>query len=87
MAGSIFGYIITMLSFILLCISVQNAMGRGEIGAKSYMQMTYTGRMILLAGSLILAMNVSFLNWISVAITFVFTRISILIIGFVRKEK
>lgn len=85
--GSLFGWAISLVSFILLGISVQNALGRGEQNAQQYMHFTYMGRMLLMACGLILAMNVSQLNWISAAFPLIFTRISIFIMHLRKKEE
>ena len=84
--GSLFGWLITVLNFVLLCISIQKAMDKEQKQAQVYMQSTYTGRMAILAIAIFIAMTVPFFNWIAMVISLIFTRISITLLNLKKKE-
>lgn len=84
--GSLFGWLITVLNFVLLCISIQKAMDKEQKQAQVYMQSTYTGRMAILAVAIFIAMTVPFFNWIAMVISLIFTRISITLLNLKKKE-
>lgn len=85
LAGSAYGWAISCLCFLLIGISVQKAMQKDPKRAQAYMQTTYMGRMIFSAIAIVIAMKIPFFNWISAILPFVFTRISISLIGFIKK--
>lgn len=87
LVGSLYGYGISILSFTLLGISVQKAMDKEQKQAQMYMQSTYTGRMVLTAVLIVIVMVTNFANWFSAVIPLTFTRISIMLINFKKKEE
>ncbi len=86
LAGSLFGYAVSVINFLWLGLSVQKAMEKEQKQAQLYMQSTYTARMVLFAASFAIALIVPVFNWIAAVIPFIFTRISIMIINFTNKE-
>lgn len=83
--GSLFGYIVSVVNFLFLGISIQKAMDKEQKQAQTYMQSTYMGRMAFTAVMVVIAMNLPFFNWLSAAIPLVFTRISIMAMNFIKK--
>ncbi|MEG1801096.1 MAG: ATP synthase subunit I [Oscillospiraceae bacterium] len=85
--GSLLGYSMSLISFIFLGISIQKAMEKEQKQAQAYMQSTYIGRMALTVVMIVIAITVPAINWVSAVIPLVFTRISIMLMNFIKKEE
>ena len=87
LVGSLYGYVISVVSFLLLGLSVQKAMDKEQKQAQMYMQSTYMARMIFTALAIIIAMKLPFLDWVAVVFPLGFTRISIMLLNLIKKEE
>ncbi|MEG2928083.1 MAG: ATP synthase subunit I [Oscillospiraceae bacterium] len=85
--GSLLGYSVSLISFIFLGISIQKAMEKEQKQAQAYMQSTYIGRMAFTVVMIVIAITVPAINWVSAVIPLVFTRISIMLMNFIKKEE
>lgn len=85
--GSILGYVLSVVNFLWLGISVQIAMEKEQKKAQMYMQSTYMARTFMTAAVFALAIILPVFNWIAVLPPIFFTRISIMIINFTSKEE
>ena len=84
--GSLFGYLISMFNFISLAFSVEKAVDMETKKSQVYMNGTYAGRMILVGALIVFGFKVSIFNWVSVVIPLIFTRISMMLMAFFKKE-
>ncbi len=85
--GSIWGYIISMVILVMLAISVDKAVDKDPKQASAYMQGTYLGRVVVMGLGVYLAIKLNSINWISTCIALVFTKISIMIITYLRRKE
>lgn len=84
--GAVYGIIVTVLNFWTLGKSAQKAIYKTEKKANTYMSAMYCLRYLGLFAMLTLGALAPFINLISSVIPLFFTRISILIRTFIRKE-
>lgn len=84
--GAVYGIIVTVLNFWTLGKSAQKAIYKTEKKANTYMSAMYCLRYLGLFTLLTLGALAPFINLISSVIPLFFTRISILIRTFIRKE-
>lgn len=84
--GSLFGWFIACLVFVLIGVSVQKAMQKDSHEAQNYMKLTYMGRMAVMAAGIFLAIKLSIFNWIAAILPLAFTRISIALLNLKKKE-
>ncbi len=85
--GSIWGYILSMLILIMLAFSVNKAVDKDPKQSSVYMQGTYLGRVVVMGLGVYLAIQINSINWISTCIALVFTKISIMIITYLRRKE
>ena len=85
--GSLLGYILSVVNFLWLGVSVQNAVEREQKQAQIYMQSTYMARTVMVAAVFAISIISPVFNWIAVLPPVFFTRISIIIINFISKEE
>lgn len=84
--GGIYGFLFTSLSFFYLAFCVNKAVDKTEAGAKAFMGMTYTTRMILTAIMVIIAAKVKIINIWAAIIPLLFQRIAVYVVEFLKKR-
>ena len=75
--GNLFGFIIVVMNFLLMGITVQKAVLKEEKEAKYLMKRSQTLRFLLLFAVAIIAYLVNVFNLIAVVIPYLFPRIAI----------
>ena len=84
--GTLYGCIFVCLNFLFLTHSVKKAAEKGESGAKAYMSSTYTVRMLLTAGMIILAAKLDYIYIWAAIIPLLFQRIAATVVPFINKR-
>ncbi len=84
--GALYGVIVTVLNFWTLGKSAQKAVYKTEKKANTYMSAMYCLRYLGLFAMLTLGALAPFINLIASVIPLFFTRVSIMIRTFIRKE-
>ncbi len=80
--GGLWGFFITVLNFFIMTVAIQKAMATGdEAQAKMKLQASYTVRMLLLVGLMIVGVAVPFMHWVPVLVSVFFPRIIITVRG------
>ena len=80
--GGLWGFFITVLNFFIMTVAIQKAMASGdEQQAKMKIQASYSLRMLLLAGLMIVGVVLPFMHWIPVLISVFYPRIIITVRG------
>lgn len=80
--GGLWGFFITVLNFFIMTVAIQRAMATGdEAQAKMKLQASYTVRMLLLVGLMIVGVVVPFMHWVPVLVSVFFPRIIITVRG------
>ncbi len=88
LAGTAVGCLLAVLNLLLLGISVEKSLKKGEKNAQAYMSITYMGRLLLTAVLLIAVIKLpGIFNLWAAVIPLVFPRIAILIINLKSKNK
>ena len=81
LAGSLLGLGMTTLFFYSINVSVQKALGYGDPDmAQKSIRASGTGRTLMMAVGIFIAIKVPAINWIAAVIPLVFTRISIMVL-------
>ena len=75
--GNILGFLAAVINFLLLGITVQNAVLKEEKDAKYLMKLSQTGRLFLMFIIALIGYLVPFFNILAVIIPFLFPRIAI----------
>ncbi len=76
--GNILGFSAAVGNFLLMGITVQNALEKSENDAKNLIKFSQTMRMLLLFGTAILGHLIPVFSLIAVVIPYIFPRIAIL---------
>ncbi len=85
--GSLWGYMLTMIMLFMLAKSVEKAVDKDPKQSGMYMQSTYIARAVVMAVGVYLAIQINSINWISTCIALVFTKVSIMIITYIRRKE
>lgn len=75
--GTLLGAGFAVLNFFLLGLTIQKATTYNEGKAKSYIQFSYSVRMLLHFAVLFMGVQLSCFNWVAVALPLLFPRITI----------
>ncbi len=78
--GTLFGVVSSVLNFFLMALSVQKSLKAGD-DAKKKMQLSYTGRMLLLVFLLGLGVYLPYFHWLGVLAGAFFPRVVIFVRG------
>ena len=82
LAGSAWGWLVTSVYFLMICISIPSAILQGDPEiAKRKVQASYYLRMAVIAAGIIRAIKAPFMNYVAALIPLLFTRISITLIN------
>ena len=85
--GGLWGGAVAILNFILMGITVQKVASEpDQLSAKRRMQASYQFRMMLTIFATVLAIIVPGVNWIMVAISLFFPRLTILVMPLFRSD-
>lgn len=84
--GTLLGCAAAVLNFALMGIILEKCMSKGK-RASNLMGLGYIARLAVIAAVIIWAVKVSYLNYVCVVIPFIFPRIAIYIINFVRRKE
>ena len=84
--GNILGIIAATLNFLLMGITVQNAVTKDEKNAKNLMKLSQTGRLFMMFGFALVGYLVPVFNAIAVVVPFLFPRIAIMLRPFFTKK-
>lgn len=84
--GAALGCSIAVLNYILLAMTIDQALGKGGNGAASFMAISYSLRMVLIAVGVIVAIRVSWFNYFAAIIPLLFPRIIIFVLEFRGKK-
>ncbi len=88
LAGTVAGCLMAVFNLLLLGISVEKSLKKGEKNAQAYMSITYIGRLLITAALLIAVIKLpGIFNLWAAVIPLVFPRIAILIINLKSKNK
>ncbi len=85
--GSLWGYALSVLMLFLLARAVEKAVDKDPKQSGMYMQSTYLFRTAVLAVGVYFAITLNGINWISTCIALVFTKVSIMIITYLRRKE
>ncbi len=85
--GTLWGYALSMIMLIMLARAVEKAVDKDPKQSGMYMQGTYLIRATVMAVGVYLAIQIQSINWISTCIALVFTKISIMIITYLRRKE
>lgn len=85
--GSLFGWLVTCISFLWLGLSIQGAVMKDQKEARLKMQQSYIGRNVLMALAVVAAIKLPFLDWVAMIIPLFFTRISITLLNILGKKE
>lgn len=85
--GALLGCCWAVLNFLLLGITVQKAASEPQARAKSWMQFSYSLRMLGSAIIMILGFTLPWLNAVAVAVPLLFPRVTILIMQLTGRYK
>ena len=84
--GNLLGIIAVVLNFLLMGITVQNAVLKEEKDAKNLMKLSQTGRLFMMFVFALIGYLVPVFNAIAVVIPFLFPRIAIMLRPFFMKK-
>ena len=84
--GNILGIVAVVLNFLLMGITVQNAVLKEEKDAKNLMKLSQTGRLFMMFVFALVGYLVPVFNAIAVVIPFLFPRIAIMLRPFFMKK-
>lgn len=84
--GNLLGIIAVVLNFLLMGITVQNAVLKEEKDAKNLMKLSQTGRLFMMFVFALVGYLVPVFNAIAVVIPFLFPRIAIMLRPFFMKK-
>ena len=84
--GNLLGMIAVVLNFLLMGITVQNAVLKEEKDAKNLMKLSQTGRLFMMFAFALIGYLVPVFNAIAVVIPFLFPRIAIMFRPFFMKK-
>ena len=86
LSGNVLGALAAVGNFLLMGITVQNALDKDKDDAKTLIKLSQTLRMFMLFGIALVGYLVPGFNIIAVVLPYVFPRIAITIRGFLIKE-
>lgn len=76
--GAIGGSLVAILNFIIMCLTIQNAVNIAEQKQmKAFIQGSYNGRLLLQAAWIVIAFMVSHINVVAAAIPLLFPNLTI----------
>ena len=84
--GNLLGIVAVVLNFLLMGITVQNAVLKEEKDAKNLMKLSQTGRLFMMFVFALIGYLVPVFNAIAVVIPFLFPRIAIMLRPFFMKK-
>lgn len=84
--GTLYGSVFVCLNFLYLAYSVKKSVTKEENKAKAYMSATYTVRMLLTAGMVVVAAKISSINIWAAIIPLVFQPIAVHITARLHKK-
>lgn len=84
--GNLLGIVAATLNFLLMGITVQNAVTKDEKNAKNLMKLSQTGRLFMMFGFALVGYLVPVFNAIAVVVPFLFPRIAIMLRPFFTKK-
>lgn len=85
--GNILGAVAAIGNFLLMGITVQNAVTKDEKDAKSLMKLSQSGRMLLLFVVALVGHLLPWFNTLSLVLTYIFPRFAIMLRPFFGKNE
>ena len=75
--GNLYGYFFSVLSFFLMCLTIQKALGKEQKDAANILRLSQMLRLLMLFVAALVAYFIPVFNIIAVVIPFIFPRIAI----------
>ncbi len=85
--GNFLGIVAAVGNFLLMGITIQNALNKEEKDARNFMKLSQTLRMVMLFAIALVGYLVPVFNTIAVVIPYLFPRIGVMIRSFAIKDK
>ncbi len=85
--GALLGWVGASLNFIFLAFVVSKAVEKDEKNAKSYVQATYTARLLFMAVVIVIGIKLPYFNGYVTILPFIFVRPVITLLNLIFKKK